>query len=159
MVQIYVDLDGVLADFDQHYETVFGVIANKETDNVDWKAVGEVTNFYANIPPMEDMQELWNYVYFVSQAFFNNKPIVLTGIPYSVVTAEANKRAWVQKHIGDDIQVIGCKSKDKCSYAKPGDVLIDDWKRYKHLWIEKGGVWITHTSAKNTIRHLKEMSL
>jgi hypothetical protein len=159
MTQIYVDMDGVLADFDQHYEDVFGIRANKLTDNVDWKAVGEIKDFYANIPPMEDMQELWNYVYFVSQAFFNKKPIVLTGVPYSVVEAEANKRAWVEKNLGSDIEVIGCKSKDKCLYAKLGDVLIDDWTKYQHLWVEKGGVWITHTSAKNTIRQLREMSL
>ena len=36
---IFVDMDGVLADFDQHYENVFGVLPSRVADNVDWKQV------------------------------------------------------------------------------------------------------------------------
>jgi hypothetical protein len=35
-MQLFVDMDGVLADFDAHYEAVFGVRASKELDNIDW---------------------------------------------------------------------------------------------------------------------------
>jgi hypothetical protein len=36
---LFVDMDGVLADFDAHHEAVFGVRPSKVTDNVHWAAV------------------------------------------------------------------------------------------------------------------------
>ncbi len=50
-MQIFVDMDGVLADFDAHYEAVLGVRPDKITDNVDWSAVRAVKDFYLNHPP------------------------------------------------------------------------------------------------------------
>ena len=38
-MQVFVDMDGVLADFDAHYETHFGTRPCKKSDNVDWDAV------------------------------------------------------------------------------------------------------------------------
>lgn len=150
MVQVFVDMDGVLADFDAHYVAVFGIRPNKLTDNVAWDAIRECKGFYTNIPPMVDMRELWD---FVSPL----KPIVLTGIPSSVEEAADNKRGWVRKHLGDAVEVRCCLSKEKYLHAQPGDILIDDWTKYRDLWIAKGGRWITHTSAENTINQLCEL--
>ena len=147
MSQLFVDMDGVLADFDTHHEAVFGVRSCKLADNVDWEAIRTIPNFYRDIPPMPDMQELWDRIKWHS-------PIVLTGIPTSVKEAPDNKREWIAKHLGSHVEVRCCRSSEKCLHAKPGDILIDDWNRYRHLWIAKGGIWITHTSAKDTIAQL-----
>jgi hypothetical protein len=151
-LQLYVDMDGVLADFDRHYETVFGFRPCKLADNVDWGAVRAIAGFYQAIPPMADLDALWARI-------APYKPIVLTGIPSSVEEAADNKRAWVRKNLGDDVQVICCPSKDKSLHAKPGDILIDDWEKYRHLWLKVGGRWITHTSAADTDRALAELGL
>jgi len=150
MVQLYVDLDGVLANFDTHYKEVFGIETSKALDNVDWDAVRESQNFFRDMPPMPDMLELWARVAPYS-------PIILTGVPILVPEAESNKRAWVIKHLGEHVPVIGCKSADKCTYAEPGDILIDDWTKYQHRWLEVGGVWITHTSAASTLDQLEPL--
>jgi uncharacterized protein YfaT (DUF1175 family) len=42
---------------------------------------------------------------------------------------------------------------------KPGDILIDDFDKYRHLWIEAGGIFIHHTSAAASIRALRELSI
>ena len=81
---------------------------------------------------------------------------MLPGVPTSVPTAAADKRRWDRKWLGD-IEVRCVKSKDKALFCKPGDLLIDDWKKYRHLWLKAGGRWITHTSAAETIRQLKEI--
>jgi hypothetical protein len=44
-------------------------------------------------------------------------------------------------------------------HASPGDILIDDWEKYRDLWIAKGGVWITHRSAVETIVALNALGL
>lgn len=149
-MKLFVDLDGVMADFDTHHERVFGIRSHKFQDNVNWKAVRAVKDFYLNIPPMPDAFELWNAVKHLD-------PHILTGIPSDVEEAAQNKRDWVFKHLGQHVHVICCRSKDKSLHAEAGDVLIDDWEKYKHLWVAKGGVWITHMSAKESIQQLAQV--
>jgi hypothetical protein len=150
-VQLYVDMDGVLADFDQHYEDLFGVRPDKETDVVDWSLVRSTEDFYLNIPTMRDLPILWAYIK-------KYDPIVLTGIPQSVEEASDNKKAWVQRNLGD-VEVICCPSRNKAFYAEPGDILIDDWEKYMDLWLNKGGIWVTHLNAIATINQLKVLGL
>lgn len=146
-MQIFVDMDGVLADFDAGYELQFGFRPSKADDNVDWNAVRSVIGFYENLPPMHDMHTLWAHV----EPY---KPIVLTGVPSSVGEAPENKRAWVRKNLGSHVEVRCCRSRDKSLHASRGDILIDDWDKYRHLWIARGGMWITHRSADESIREL-----
>lgn len=81
----------------------------------------------------------------------------MTGIPSSVNEARENKLAWVNKNIGDT-KVITCKSKDKSNFMKAGDIIIiDDWDKYQHLWEEKGGHWILHKSAHQSITQLNKL--
>ena len=55
--------------------------------------------------------------------------------------------------------MICCLAKEKYNDAAPGDVLIDDWEKYKGLWVSAGGRWITHASATDTAQQLTEMGL
>ena len=148
-MQIFVDLDGVLADFDSGYEKEFGTRPDKKADNVDWEAVRRTKDFYLNLPPMPDMHDLWEHVE-------PHKPIILTGVPKSVEEAPFNKRAWVTRHLGAAASVRTCLSKEKSLHCMVGDVLIDDWDKYRDLWVAKGGVWITHVSAKQSIAELNK---
>lgn len=145
-------MDGVLADFDLQYEIHFGVRPSKQADDVDWVAVRRVKDFYLTIPPMADMHILWEYLR-------PHKPAILTGIPKSVEEAPDNKRSWVRRNLGADVRVHCCPSKEKFMYARPGDVLIDDWEKYKLLWTNVGGLWITHKSALDTINALQTMGV
>lgn len=148
-MNLFVDMDGVLADFDTHHEAVFGFRSDKLLDNVDWKAVRDTPDFYLNIPPMPDLPLLWSFI----EPF---RPIILTGVPWSVKEAASNKQAWVDRHLpGTEIRC--CLSKEKYLHAQTGDILIDDWDKYRHLWVEAGGRWITHISATNTIEALKQL--
>lgn len=149
---LFVDLDGVLADFDTHYENMFGVRPCKVCNNVDWSLIRNCTDFYLHIPPMPDFSLLWDYV-----SRYN--PIILTGIPKSIPEAAANKKEWVRMLCGPDVPVITTESWMKCQHAMPGDILIDDWEKYRHRWENVGGVWITHYNAKMTILQLKEIGL
>lgn len=148
---IFVDMDGVLADFDSHYEAVFGAKPDKDADNVDWQRVCGRRGFYCELEPMPDMRNLWSYIYYY-------RPVILSGIPASVPEAAYNKQAWVDWHL-TGTKVIFCRSRDKANYCRPGDVLIDDWEKYKDRWLAAGGRWITHTNALTTIQRLQEIGL
>lgn len=149
--QLFVDMDGVLADFDKGYEIAFGRRPSKTDDNVDWDMVREHKGFYRHLPPMPDFQELWS---FISQF----SPIVLTGVPSSVPEAAVDKRGWLTHYTSISQPMIACKSAEKSLFMRnSGDVIIDDWEKYKHVWLRRGGRWITHVSAKQSIEELREL--
>ena len=64
----------------------------------------------------------------------------------------------MRKHIGT-VPVWCCRSSEKYKAAEPGDILIDDWDKYKHLWTGAGGLWITHRSADETIQELAALGV
>ena len=40
----------------------------------------------------------------------------------------------------------------------PG-ALIDDYERHRQRWLDAGGIWITHVSAKTTCAWLTELGI
>jgi hypothetical protein len=149
---LFIDLDGVLANFDAGYAAINGAPPCKHLDDVDWEKIKAVPGFYANLPPMPDMEALWAYASTWSDV------VVLTGVPKSVPEAAADKRAWVTKHLGAHVKMIACFSKDKSLHMKAGDILVDDWEKYREHWLEAGGVWITHVNAAASVAALKELA-
>lgn len=153
-MKIFVDMDGVLADFDSHYAATIGPLPNRSDPNrdVDWSKIND-GEFFASIPPMPDAHELWDYV-----GHLYGGAIILTGCPKrGRARAEQNKRDWVRRHIGGGIEVRTVLSREKSQHCSHGDILIDDWEKYRSLWERAGGVWITHRSASETINHLADL--
>lgn len=154
-MQLFVDMDGVLADFDAGYEREFGIVPCKIADNVDWKTIREREGFYTDLPLMEDVVALWRVI-------GKHNPIVLTGVPsHQVPEAEENKRSWFDNHrdLFGDVKVICCPSKLKYKHCVPGDVIIDDWEKHRQLWEDAGGIWVTHLNAQNTIVRLGALGI
>lgn len=149
MVQIFLDCDGVLADFDKAGEILWGmpprayqaVHGSKEF----WQQLEAHGTFYRTLPLMPDAMELVDGVRHLN-------PTILTGCPRGN-WAEAQKIAWAEEHF-PGIPIITCRSADKRMHAKAGDVLIDDWPQYRHRWIEMGGVFISHFDAETSLAAL-----
>jgi hypothetical protein len=151
MRQLFIDLDGVLADFDGFYETSFGIKPDRDAPEPPnfWQHIDGHGRFFRDMPPMPDALDLWR-----GANELHREPIILTGLPL-MASAEPQKREWVAEHIGSEARVICCRSKDKRNHARSGDVLVDDWKKYRHLWEEMGGVFVLHTSAATTLAALE----
>lgn len=151
MRQLFLDLDGVLANFDGYYESQFGVKPDQDTYSPPefWDCIGRHGSFYRDLPPMPDAHILWHRVYHL-------KPIILSGIPYSIPNVASQKRTWVNKYLGSNIPLICCPSRLKRDHGKPGDALVDDRLKYAHHWTEMGGVFIHHTGALSTLAALAD---
>lgn len=147
--QLFLDLDGVLADFDGYYEDQFGVRPNQDTYEPPefWDCIRSHGSFYRDQPLMKDAMVLWNAVSHLN-------PIILSGIPYSIPRVSVQKRLWVTEHFGTGVRLICCPSREKRSYGRPGDVLVDDRLKYAGYWIEMGGVFVHHKNAKATLTAL-----
>ncbi len=150
---IFVDMDGVVADFDGHYERHFGVRPTRwpEPDNVNWNRIKETPDFYRTIPLLPGAQDLVRYVDEVGEGCS-----FLTGVPISVNAAPNQKIEWANMHF-PGFPIICCPAKDKWMHGTHRDILIDDYLRYRIDWINMGGVFVHHTDVPSTIAKLREL--
>lgn len=154
-MRVWVDMDGVWADFDAQYEHHFGSrpIRNDKGHDTDWDLVRSVPDFFATIPPMKDWLELHAGLTELVGCTWG----IITGVPKEVDSADNHKRDWIKARFTPVPETICCASREKCLYAKPGDVLIDDYLKYRHLWENVGGIFIHHTSAARSIAKLRDL--
>lgn len=155
MKQIFLDCDGVLADFDTAAERLFHMHPRKAQEKlgnpVFWKRIHNAGHFYRNLPLMPDAMELY-------EAVAHLNPTILTGVPMGG-WAEEDKIAWAAEHF-PGVPIVTCKAKEKFMHVRhAGDVLVDDYQKYRQQWEDAGGVFIHHTSARATLRELKDLGL
>jgi len=158
-VQVFLDCDGVLADFDGFASGILGMTLNEyekaKHQPEGWDLLYAVEDYFFKLPKMPDADELVDGV-----RALGLEPVVLTGVPSKDGSdwAIPQKQRWVAKYF-PGTSVICCKSKDKFKSMVPEkhNVLIDDWKRYKHVWEEAGGTFILHKTAKRSLMELEQL--
>ena len=153
--KIYIDCDGVLANFDKRkaeVEKVHPEMANSTKEF--WNALASVDRLYYHMEMMPDASALMMYLESLDVPL-----AILTAIPLpkTIPTAEADKKAWVRENIGPIEFHIGPFAKDKQRFSKPGMVLIDDNTKNIDEWNAKGGYGILHTSLSQTIKAVEEL--
>jgi hypothetical protein len=146
MAQVFLDLDGVLADFDGGAHALLKMSPAQYQERFGpgafWKKLATAPDFYAHTL-MEGVKHL--------------DPIILTGLPIGK-WAEPQKRGWVEKHF-PGLQVITTLARHKSRYCSPGDVLVDDQERYREAWEAAGGHFIHHTDAETSLAALRALGL
>lgn len=155
--RLYIDLDGVLADFDGGHERAFGVRPSprgtdeKKDRNILWQRIRQYEGFWRTLPLMVGAEALWHFAE-------RNGAVILSGASNRDPIVHVEKRLWVRKHFGPNAPLITCPSDEKWHYARVGDVLLDDWPKYKPLWENAGkGIWVTFYDYVQAIETLREM--
>lgn len=154
---IFLDLDGVLADFDKKVQEITGKLPVNLDQRFMWPRIAKHPNFYGSLDWMPDGEELWIAVKHLN-------PIILTGLPRGN-WAEPQKRAWCAQHLGSDIPVITCMSKEKALKAQPfilpgtQALLIDDREKLRDSWEDAGGFFLHHTTTLNTLHKLSSYNI
>ena len=116
-VQLYCDLDGVLADFNEGTQTLLGKYPDELSQSLLWSTVKKSKTFYEDLPWMPEGKKLWENIK-------KYNPIILTGCPYGYPSAIEQKLNWCLRELGPNIKVITCKTKDKPKFCNPnsGDI-------------------------------------
>lgn len=158
MATLYLNLDGVLADFDRSAGQIL------KTDNIYkfefvhgpdefWRRINAVPRFFQQLQQMPDAGVLWASVRHLS-------PHILTALPKTDPDrVDRQKRAWVSVNFGSGVQVTTCPTKDKPRYCSPGDILVDDRAVNREAWKAQGGTFLLHTSARDTVAALKALGV
>ena len=134
---IFIDLDGVVADFDAHIEATGKRDAqgrNKWNElDYDW---------WAKMPPAPGAREFFNEAKKLGEVRFLTAPVLSED-------CFAGKAAWVRKFVPEEgksalKRLIMASSKDKYYLAAADRILVDDRKENVDAWTKAGGIGIHH---------------
>ena len=147
--RLFLDADGVLADFDKGVEDLLGMPLKayeaKHGRGAFWKKLATAKNFYGSLDEMPDARQLFDAVEHL-------KPTILTGLPLGRWAAP-QKIEWAADHF-PGVPIITCMARDKHKHMKPGDVLVDDRENHRAAYEEAGVVFIHHKNAADSLRQL-----
>ncbi len=157
--QLFVDLDGVLADFNDGVYRACGKVPAELTPRQMWPVLARTPGFYDRLKWLSDGKALWD-------ALKEFAPVVLTGVPMGK-WAEPQKRSWCARELGADIPVITGMSRKKAQLAAEwmeehnlGDcipVLVDDSLKLKENWEAEGGRFILHLDTVQSLAQFREL--
>jgi len=150
--RLFLDADGVLADFDKGVEDLLGMPLKayeaKHGRGAFWKKLATAKNFYGSLDEMPDARQLFGAVEHL-------KPTILTGLPLGRWAAP-QKIEWAADHF-PGVPIITCMARDKHKHMKPGDVLVDDRENHRAAYETAGVVFVHHKNAADSLRQLAKI--
>lgn len=152
MAQLFLDCDGVLADFDAGAAALLGMTPReyelRHGRGAFWKRLASAPDFYGTLPEMPDARILFDAVKHL-------RPTILTGLPLGKWAAP-QKVKWAAEHF-PGVPLITCMARDKHKHMKPGDVLVDDRENHRAAYEAEGVVFVRHRSAEDSLRRLAKI--
>lgn len=131
--RIFIDLDGVLADFDRgvadlcHMEPVGQALRTPGQRAELWEAAAAVPRFFSRLVPIPGSVAMFAGL----RGKYGDGVEILTGVPHldrGVETAADDKREWVERTLGADVAVNAAYREEKARFcAGPRDLLADEW--------------------------------
>ena len=151
-IRLFLDADGVLADFDQGTRALLGMrpkeFIAKQGQGTFWKRLANAKDFYGSLPEMPDARLLFDAVKHL-------KPTILTGLPLGEWAAP-QKVKWAAEHF-PGVPIITCRARDKHKHMKPGDVLVDDREKHRAAYEDAGVVFVHHKNTADSVRQLAKI--
>jgi 5'(3')-deoxyribonucleotidase len=152
MAELFLDCDGVLADFDAGATALLGMSPRdyeaRKGRGAFWKRLAAAPDFYGSLPQMPDAQILFDAVKHL-------RPTILTGLPLGKWAAP-QKVKWAAEHF-PGVPIITCMARDKHKHMKPGDVLVDDRENHRAAYEAEGVVFVHHNNAEDSLRQLARL--
>jgi 5'(3')-deoxyribonucleotidase len=157
---VYVDMDGVLADF-------FGEIARKHgveywreihRQDIGIDQIAKQPEFFETLPTMPNARNLLQGIIKIAGTY----SILSSPLLSNVEQSSEEKANWLDKYIRKDQPQAVIFDHEKYRYAQQPDetpnILIDDWETNIRLWESHGGIGILHVDAdwKLTLQKLRD---
>tara|TARA_Y100000114_G_C11762506_1_gene330691 strand:+ start:3689 stop:4858 length:1170 start_codon:yes stop_codon:yes gene_type:complete len=160
---VYLDMDGVLADFFGGVEKMYGVehwkeLTNDKTKDLKKEVIDRITgtDFFATLPKFDDADGLIDMIKKFTGGKFSINTSPLRG---DRENSGKYKKVWIQNNIDtpDEIVVTGSKelyAKDKASGTP--NILIDDRPINIQKWQAAGGYGILYQANRDSLDKVKK---
>ena len=153
--KIYLDMDGVLVDFDQQFKDLTGMMPRKFEAKYGstgfWEAIDKAgVGFWRGMSWMPGGEALYNRA---SQ--FDHE---LLSSPSRSELSKIGKRLW-RRDKTPNTKLTLSRSYLKKNYAAPNHILIDDREDNIQQWRDAGGIGILYTSANQVNAELDKLGL
>jgi 5'-nucleotidase len=154
--EVYLDMDGVLADFFTEYAKLAGIesgnyrdIPPAKTDPTLNKMVG--TDFFARLPKFPSADQLVK----MTVKLYGRYHICSSPLRGDHKNSEAQKKIWIQKNLNPQpVDIVITPNKAK--WAKQADgtpnILIDDRGSNISAWEAAGGIGIKYQADENSLQ-------
>jgi len=141
---IYLDMDGVVADWRANAVRVIGYDCfdpKQRYNAVDWDKLRSDPHIFLNLPLMSRANELVD----IAREYRDRlgwELLFLTAIPHNndVPWTFYDKIEWVKKYFPDIAVHFGPYSEDKYKHCQPNDILVDDRVDNCDSWSAAGGL-------------------
>lgn len=150
MKNIYLDMDGVIADFDKRYIELFNITTKQSERDKKWVQFFDKfiqDRHFATLDLMPEAVELMDY-------------LKSTGIPITILSSTSSenrdneirpqKMEWLKKHKIDFPVILVPGARLKKDYATPDSILIDDTSKNIDDWRREGGIGILYENLLHT---------
>jgi hypothetical protein len=153
MIKLYLDMDGVICDFDSK----FAEISPELPDNQRFRHAVMDHKIFTLLKPMPDAKELLDYVACLRHIDIQILTSVGTFDEERGYQAKIQKRAWLDRNnIFYQANFVRCKP-EKANFANDMSILIDDSPGCIKPFVAKGGHGILHTDTKSTIEKIENI--
>lgn len=160
MTTLYLDMDGVVADFDAYAFAIAGFPPSGGFYNDEqWAEIAANDRLYRDLPKTAYADLLVDACKQYCQER-NYQLMFLTAVPKGndMHWSFYDKVQWAGKYFPDIPVHFGPYSKDKHVHCKPGDILIDDRSSNIEEWQVAGGHAIHHKNdIEATLRQLQAL--
>ena len=153
--KIYLDMDGVLVDFDQQFKDLTGMAPRdfeaKHGSKGFWEAIETAgVGFWRGMKWMPGGEALYNRVAKYDHALLSS--------PSRSETSKIGKRLW-RRDKTPSTKLILSRSYLKKNYASPLSILIDDRESNIKQWEDAGGIGILYISPNQVNKALEKLGL
>ena len=159
MKTLYLDMDGVVADFDEYAARTLGIPPSSGIYPEEvWYKLASNARLYRDLKKTSYADELVAECKdFALTKGYNL--YFLTAVPKGndVKWSFYDKVVWAQQHFPDIAVMFGPYSKDKHVHCMSGDILIDDRLSNIEEWSAAGGNAIHHVDYETTLAALNQL--
>lgn len=159
MINLYLDMDGVVADFDAYAKKILNTDKTYHSwPKESWNIIASNPRLYRDLEKTPEADALVDYCKKLKNKNKCNL-FFLTAVPKQddMPWAYYDKILWITNYYNDIPVFFGPHSSDKWKHCKPGDILIDDRKSNCEEWKNKGnGISILHEG--NLSKTLEQLS-
>jgi hypothetical protein len=148
---IYLDMDGVICDFDKLYHSTYGVNCRDDPNKDNWYDFVKNNGFF-NLPTTKNADKLIDKIFSLDV-----NVIILSCVSDKSNSSKVRnqKIKWLCEHNLGHLPSIFTKTKlEKSNHASPNSILIDDSVACINPFKQKGGYGILHENVKSTVSQL-----